>query len=339
MFQKSIVSYGENGRDKRYGSNSYRGNTDGGIVKDFLDYCDIKFGRKVQTCSDYMVGSGTTKDVCEERGVTGTYWDLSMGKNMLDPNLEIPDRPETIFWHPPYSSHIDIPYAGAEWGADKEWTVVNGKKQCIIHEHLEEYITTYGFNPKQYDLGRMDWEEFVRALNYCCMKMYAALETGGRMGILMGEIRRNGKYHSMLLDIAKPGEVESIVVKVQNNESSRGKVYGNKAFIPIAQEYFLILKKLAPYVLDFSYTKKASLDIRDSKDASWKDVVLAVMSQLNKPCKPIEIARELENHRKADGNHNVDAKVRQVLGTLLRSGLVTTENGMYIKTKGAAVAA
>ena len=41
MFKSSVVSYGENGRDKRYGKSSYRGNTDGGIVKDFLDFAAI----------------------------------------------------------------------------------------------------------------------------------------------------------------------------------------------------------------------------------------------------------------------------------------------------------
>ena len=43
MFKSSIVQYGKNGRDNRYGSNKYRGNTDGTIVKDFLDFCEMKF--------------------------------------------------------------------------------------------------------------------------------------------------------------------------------------------------------------------------------------------------------------------------------------------------------
>ena len=312
MFQSSIVSYGENGRDKRYGKSSYRGNTDGTIVHDFLDYCEMKAGRKILTCSDYMVGSGTTKDVCKERGIDGTYWDLSMGKNLLDPNLEIPDNPETIFFHPPYSSHINIPYAGAEWGATKEWTKENGKNKCLIHEDLDEYIKTYGFDPKQYDLGRMDWAEFIKALNYCVLKMYAALENQGRMGILMGDIRRNGVYRSMLLDIAKPGEVESIVIKKQNNTTSESRTYSNRNFIPIEQEYFLILKKLAPYILDFTFTKKVELDIRDSKDSSWKDVVYAVMTKLRK-CSLDEIYREIEGHKKCNSNPHWKEKVRQTL--------------------------
>ena len=61
----------------------------------------------------------------------------------------------------------------------------NGKNKCTIIDHTDQYIEKYGFDPKPYDLGRMDWENFIKALNYCILKMYAALETGGRMGILM----------------------------------------------------------------------------------------------------------------------------------------------------------
>lgn len=330
MFTNSIVSYGENGRDKRYGSNKYRENTDGTIVKDFLDFCEMKFGRPVKTCSDYMVGSGTTKDVCEERGITGTYWDLSMGKNLLDPELEIPDRPETIFFHPPYSSHINIPYAGAEWGAKKEWKKENGRNVCEVTEELDDYIQKYGFDPKEYDLGRMEWPKFIKALNFCVLKMFSAMEAGGRMGILMGDCRRNGKYYSMLLDIAKPGEVEFIVIKQQNNETSRGKSYGRQNFIPISQEYFLILKKLAPYILDFSYTAHAKLDIRDSLDANWKDVVCAVMEEKKRPVSTKEIYMEIEGYRKTQNNPHWKDKVRQTLQFLQKDGITkNTGYGMW----------
>lgn len=295
MFKSSVVSYGENGRDKRYGKSSYRGNTDGTIVKDFLDFCDIKFKRPVRTCSDYMSGSFTTRDVCKERGVDGVWTDLSQGFNMLLDSCEIPDNPETIFWHPPYSSLIQIPYAGKEWD-DKE------------------FERKFGYDPKPYDLGRMDWEQFVKAMNYCCLKMYSALEAGGRMGILMGDIRRKGVYKSMLLDIAKPGEIESIVIKRQNNTVSGYKDYGKQLnFIPIEQEYFLILKKVLPYMLDFIYTKKAELDIRDSKNATWKDVVRAVMNKLGGKANLSDIYAEIEGHSKCEQNQHWKEKIRQTL--------------------------
>jgi len=306
MFNSSVVSYGESGRDKRYGKSSYRGNTDGGIVKDFLDFCDIKFKRPVHTCSDYMSGSFTTRDVCLERGVEGVWTDLSQGFNMLLDSCEIPDRPETIFWHPPYSSMIGIPYAGKEWD-DKA------------------FMEKYGYDPKPYDLGRMDWNKFVKAMNYCMMKMYSALQTGGRMGVLMGDIRRNGVYKSMLLDIAKPGEVESIVIKRQNHTTSGNRTYGNGkqlTFIPIEQEYFLILKKMSAYILDYTYAKKVELDARDSMMISWKDLTVSVLeANGRRPMSLSEIYSQIEGHKKTENNPNWQAKVRQVLQQMQEQGM------------------
>ena len=301
MFQSSVVSYGKNGRDNRYGRSSYRGNTDGGIVHDFLDFCEIKYKNKVKSCSDYMSGSFTTEDVCKERGINGIFTDLSIGFNLLV--NDIPDRPQTIFWHPPYSSVIGIPYAGSQWD-DKE------------------FINKFGYDPKPYDLGRMDWEKFVKALNYCCLKQFSALETGGRMGILMGDIRKKGKYYSMLLEIAKPGEVESIVIKRQNNTISGYKIYGKKNFIPIEQEYFLILRKDLPYILDFSFIQKVSLDIRNSKDATWKDVVLSVLEDIGKTASLNEIYEKIDGFEKAKKNAHWQEKVRQTLQLLQKNQLV-----------------
>lgn len=301
MFEQSIVCYGQNGRDKRYGKSSYRGNTDGSIVKDFLDFCGGKFKRSVKTCSDYMVGSGTTRDVCKERGITGTYWDLSMGKNLLDPDLEIPDRPETIFWHPPYSSLINIPYAGKEWGANAA--------------EMDSYIQKYGYDPRKYDLGRMDWEPFVKALDYCVMKMYAAMETGGYIGILMGDIRRNGRYYSMLRDIALPGEMQSIVIKQQVNATSYRRTYSGNSFIPIVHEFFVICKKPDAYIIDYTFCRHVSMDIRNSMNATWKDVIAAVIEAHKAPMTREEIYEEVKGYKKAENNHHLPEKIRQTLNS------------------------
>ena len=150
------------------------------------------------------------------------------------------------------------------------------------------------------------------------MKQYAALQTGGRMGILMGDIRRNGVYKSMLLDMAKPGDVDALIIKKQNNTWSGNKTYANRNFVPIDQEYFLILKKMSGYILDFSYVKRAELDARDSSCATWKDVVYAVLEHLgaNKELSLDEIYREIEPHKKAVANPHWKDKVRQVLQLL-----------------------
>ena len=304
MFKSSIVSYGENGRDKRYGNASYRGNTDGGIVHDFLDFVEMKQKEKVKTCSDYMSGSFTTRDVCLERGIKGTWTDLSQGFNMLTD--EIPDRPQSIFWHPPYSAMINIPYAGSQWD-DKA------------------FETKYGYDPKPYDLGSMDWDTFVKAMNYCMMKMYSALETGGRMGVLMGDIRRKGVYKSMLLEIAKPGNIESIVIKKQNNTWSKNRAYSNLNFIPIEQEYFLILQKAMPYVLDFTIQTVKKLDARDSSSITWKDLTMSVMENFSTEVTLSQIYEEIKDYEKAKNNKFFRDKVRQTLQELQKKGLVISK--------------
>ena len=298
MFEKSIVKYPKRGP---WGRSSWRGNTTGHIVNDFLDFCEIKMQKKIETCSDYMVGSGTTKEVCEQRGITGTYWDLSMGKNLLDKDLEIPDRPESIFFHPPYSSHIGIPYAGAEWCAEKIWKKENGKNKCTIIDHTDQYIEKYGFDPKPYDLGRMDWENFIKALNYCILKMYAALETGGRMGILMGDCRRNGKYYSMILDCAKPGApIPGMYVKAFMD--------GNE-----------VIESLQDRI-----TGRFSCETIKDKDGN-------VIVKANHMITPKRAARVIKDGINENGEHYTKVKIRTIL--TCRSG-----NGICAKCYGANMA-
>ena len=59
--------------------------------------------------------------------------------------------------------------------------------------------------------------EFIKAINYCLAKQYASLKVGGRMAILMADIKKNKRLYSILLDMNKLGTVEQIVIKEQFN--------------------------------------------------------------------------------------------------------------------------
>ena len=49
----------------------------------------------------------------------------------------------------------------------------------------------YGYDPKKSDLSRIQkWEDFVKAMNYAMMKQFTALEKGGRMAVLMGDVKK-----------------------------------------------------------------------------------------------------------------------------------------------------
>ena len=92
---KSVVSYPERGDG---GNNLYRGNCSPRLIEDIIEQY------KLTSLNDYMVGSGTTKDVCKRLGVAGEYYDLNRGFDLME--MDIPERPENIFWHPPYDDIV-----------------------------------------------------------------------------------------------------------------------------------------------------------------------------------------------------------------------------------------
>ena len=87
----SIVSYPERGTG---GNNRYRGNCSPKLIEDL-----IGFFKPAEIC-DYMCGSGTTQDAAHTMGIISHCYDLHSGFDLI--NCEIPERPEFVFWHPPY---------------------------------------------------------------------------------------------------------------------------------------------------------------------------------------------------------------------------------------------
>ncbi len=278
-----------------WGDSKWRGNSSGWITAYLL------YKYKVNMLAELFAGSGTSSDVCRDYGNL-PYFGMDLNPNPVRKNIisynavtdEVPEQvlgADMLFAHPPYSSLINIPYC------DKEWK-----------------DTTKDHNLAQYDLGRMDWEKFNKTMNKIILKFYAAQEAGSRQAWLIGDIRRNGRFYSMLHELCIPGELEQIIVKPQWNVVSEGRSYANKNFVPIAHEFLVVFKKLAPLLVDFTLPQKYEMDIRDSKKATWRDVVFAIMQYLDGDVHHYtEIRKELEGHKKAENNNNVDAKVRQVL--------------------------
>ena len=100
----------------------------------------------------------------------------------------------------------------------------------------------YGYDPRLFDLSRIPaWEGFVQAMDYCMMKQFCALEQGGRMAVLVGDIKR-GRLFSMLFELTKPGVLENVIIKTQHNCMSDQRVYSGR-FIPIVHEYVLLVRR------------------------------------------------------------------------------------------------
>ncbi len=283
----TVLSFPQRGP---WGDNKWRGNCSGWII----GYLIWKY--QVEKLAELFAGSGTGSDVARDMGIDYIGADLNpnpVRSNILSVDAikdEVPEEflgADHIFMHPPYGLEIGIPYAGSMY---KDPTKELSKS----------------------DLGQMQWDTFMKTLNTVIMKYYATMETGARMSILMGDVRRKGVCHSMLKDIVQPGQLDQIIIKAQHNCVSDGRSYAHKNFVPIVHEYIMVIKKLSPYMIDFSLPTHHEMDIRDSKSATWRDVVLAVMENMGEGTLD-DIYAEIEGHEKCKNNENWKAKVRQTL--------------------------
>ena len=294
----SILSFAKRGND---GKASYRGNCSGYVIEALINQYDIK------EISDYMCGSGTTEDVAKRMNIVSHCYDLNRGFDLLNDEIkEVGQR--HIFWHPPY--YDAIIYSDYQYKA-------------------QDIIDKYHFDPRKSDLSRCNsWEDFIKKLNYCTMKQFASLDKGGRLYILMGDIKKKGICYSMLSDIVKPGNIENILIKEQHNCVSSKKRYSNNNFIPITHEYLLILRKDEPLIIRFSMPVYKTTDLRDIRCSTWKQIIYEVMKHGNKTSYTIEELYEtVRYHRKAKNNAHVREKIRQILNQ--NSEFVSISRGIW----------
>jgi len=203
----SVVSYPK--RCSLWGDSRYRGNCDGRLFKNLV----LRYGAR--RVADPMVGSGTTRDVVEglnrhkKARISYGGGDLREGFDLT--RQALPDRFDFVWIHPPY------------------WNIIR-------------YTGTAG------DLSsRERYEDFRRLLMVCLKRCYDALEPGGRFAVLIGDVRRAGRYTAVIRDVLNfpHGEIRSVIIKLQHNCTSDRRRYGKLEDPPIQHEYCVVFKKPA----------------------------------------------------------------------------------------------
>ena len=160
-----------------------------------------------------MEGSGTVRDVVQglnrykKKGIH--YWggDLRNGFDLT--RQDIPGKHDLVWIHPPY------------------WNIVR-------------------YNSGENDLSSCsDYKEFHKLLMQCLHKCYEALLPGGRLAVLIGDVRRQGSYTAIIKDILDfpKGQIRSIIIKVQHNCVSDRRNYGKLIDPPIKHEYCVVFQK------------------------------------------------------------------------------------------------
>lgn len=269
---KTIVSYPERGTG---GKSSYRGNCTPHLIEDLIKYY------KPSSISDYSCGSGTVEDVASQMKIKSYCYDLNRGFDLITD--EIKERNDFIFYHPAYWDVIK--YSGSQYGSE----------------------------PLKNDISHIpDYNEFIKMLNFCIMKQFSSLKMGGRMAVLVGDIKKNKKLYSMILDMIKPGTIEQIIIKEQHNTWSSNQSYNGK-FIPIVHEYLIVFRRDDAFIGSCKVSKDVQFDLRDSIHVTWKDLIASVFESQKSPLSLKQLYEIIENHQKAKTNSHYKEKIRQVL--------------------------
>ena len=295
---ESIVSYPERGQ---YGKNNYRGNCSGLLIKDLISQYHLK------GLSDFMVGSGTTEDVVREAGIRGDFADLNRGYDML--SMDLPNRAENIFFHPPY--HDMIVYSGKQYDVNSVERTTGLSSQIIFADDLSRCAS---------------WEDFVKKMNYCMLKQFTALEKGGRIFVLVGDMKRKGKLYSMIRELICPGTMENIIIKAQHNCWSDRQTYSGN-FVPIVHEYLLVTRKDTGLIIPVSMGHSQSYDTRKFGDQSWRDLVYTVIQENGGQMSLQELYDALKDSAKAGRNQHWQEKIRQTVQNIKH--FKRTERGTY----------
>lgn len=295
QMQYTVLSYPE--RDPvgfKWGDPAYNGNCSGKIPLGFID----KFGAK--NVFEMYAGSGTLSDVCRDYGVNYCGVDLNPNPvreniicmDLCDMSQDFPTAiydADFIFQHPVYPGINRIKYAGSAWK------------------------DTVG-NLKERDIQNMSFKEGMSKINLATMRAYSAMQPGAYMAILVGEIRANGKYYSMFQNLALPGEFFQSYVKMQHNTwSDRRGGYSSSHRALTGHEMIAVIKKPSGYEIAYVIPKEYVMDIRDSKTATWRDVVVAALRKLGNSASLDSIYREIDGHKKCNTNPHWKDKVRQIL--------------------------
>lgn len=155
---------------------------------------------------DPMEGSGTSREVCADMGIAYAGYDLRTGTDSL--TADIGTDYDLIFWHPPYAN-----------------------------------MKRYTDDPR--DISRANTlRAFRDFLQQGYARFFDRLTAGGRLAILMGDLRKRGRYLPLTVEVANldRSHLESIIVKLQHNVTSNDIRYAG-SFVPILHETLTIFRR------------------------------------------------------------------------------------------------
>lgn len=196
---------------------------------------------------------------------------------------EVPEGAEFTFLHPPY--HSLIPYSGVEWGE---------------RAHPD-------------DLSRCSsYDQFLAKLDVVHAKVFSSLRRGGRMAVLVGDVRRNGELFSLQHDLSWFGVPEAVIVKLQHHTASSRRAYPGR-FVAIEHETVLVFRKDDWWIVPVRRATARDYDLRQSRRPTWRDLVQAALGALGGEAALADLYESLSSTDHAQRNPHFREKIRQTL--------------------------
>jgi hypothetical protein len=196
---------------------------------------------------------------------------------------DVPEGAQFAFAHPPY--HSIIPYSGAEWGDE----------------------------PHPDDLSRCrSYGEFLAKLDAVHAKVFSSLRRGGRMAVLVGDVRRGGEFFPIQHDLSWFGTPEAVIIKLQHHTASSRRSYGGR-FVAIEHESVLVFRKDDWWIVPVRRSQRRDYDLRHSQRPTWRDLVQAALGDLGGEASLAQLYDSLSGTPHAARNPHWREKIRQVL--------------------------
>jgi hypothetical protein len=143
----------------------------------------------------------------------------------------------------------------------------------------------WGSKPVIDDLSHCaTYADYLSKLQMTLRNAYRALRPGGHYSLLIGDLRKNGRYYHISSDIRQlaPGELTNVIIKEQYNCGSDKTTYNDANLIRIAHEYILTFKKpeRSPIASPLNAALATSTRLQSLADANWRSLTDSALRQL-----------------------------------------------------------
>ncbi|MEP0805848.1 MAG: hypothetical protein HRF47_10175 [Chloroflexota bacterium] len=265
----TILSYPDRGAG---GSAKWRGNHSPRLSEDLFLWL------KPSLVFDPMCGSGTTGDVAKRMGIACWQSDLHSGFNILKDDF--PGMADLIFCHDPY--HDIIRYSGNVWGSA----------------------------PHPDDLSRCpDYDTFIQRMDVAHYHAYQAVRPGGHLVVLVGDVKRKGALYPLQRDYRWYGEPVQMLIKLQHNVWSNGRMYDGMSDPRIMHEYVIVTRKprqfTSAWMVTVRRSERLSVDQREVAGQTWQGIVWTALVECGNRASLQEIYDHIKDHvrvRRAQAN-------------------------------------